>query len=158
MAEFGPAITFVLQHEDPGLTGAVTTDSGGLTRWGISQRSYPNLDIANLSLADAETIYQRDYWEPVQGDQINAQPIASKLLDMAVNMGVWTGCKLIQQAVGVEEDGIIGPITLAAINNADPENLLDQMRFMSADHYRWIAQTHPGEAVYLKGWLKRAAD
>ena len=159
MADFDAAIPVVLQHEDPGLTGAVEVDTGGMTRWGISARSYPYLDIRNLSLDDAKAIYRRDFWTPIQGDAIADQHCATKLLDMAVNMGIGTAIKLAQQAVGVAEDGVVGPLTLAALNAADPQVVLADLRHLSAERYEAIIASDPAVyGQYRENWLARAAD
>lgn len=157
MADFDQAIGAVLEHEDPGLTGVVTTDTGGKTRWGISAAAYPHLDVATLSLDDAKAIYRRDYWRPLSLGAIADQHVAGKALDMAVNMGTGTAARLLQKAVGVAEDGVIGPVTLEAVNTADPQVVLADLRHLSAERYREIAAANPDRyGRYLGGWLARA--
>lgn len=56
-------------------------------KYGISQRSYPNVDIRNLTEQQAKAIYKRDYWDKVKADDINSQVIAENIFDTAVNMG-----------------------------------------------------------------------
>ncbi|MDE2105402.1 MAG: hypothetical protein KGL39_49705 [Patescibacteria group bacterium] len=162
MADFEPAIDFVLEHEDPGLTGAVTVDDGGVTRWGISAAAYPQLDIATLSLDDAKSIYQRDYWEPLRLGEIADQPVATKALDMAVNMGVGTASRLLQQACivlghAIRVDGIVGPATLAAADGCNGAALLAELRLQSRDRYLAIIQSDPERyGRYAHNWLARA--
>jgi len=165
MAYFQPAFDFLMDHEDPHRSGVVTSDSGGLTRWGISQKSYPHLDIRNLTLAQAGEICQRDFFSAIHGFQIGNQRIASKLLDMAYNMGVRTAVTILQSALNtycqprtdlLAEDGVMGPQTLIAVNNADASLLLTGLVEVSRQHYRHIAQNNPAEAKYLNGWLARA--
>lgn len=160
-AKFDLAFAFLMKHEDSGLTGKVTIDSGGVTRWGISQRAYPDVDIRNLTLEGAAEIYKRDYFEPIHGYEIWFQVIASKLLDMAVNMGVHIAVKLTQKACcdaghPTLADGVMGPNTLAAINACDPDTLVDAMRDRSAQRYSEIVAANPDDGKYLNGWLKRA--
>ncbi len=165
MAQFEPAFNFLMQHEDQGLTGKVTCDSGGVTRWGISQRAYPDLDIRNLTLEQAAQIYRRDYFTPVHGFDIADQRIASKLFDMAVNMGCKEAVLLLQSALNTHcqpraalltEDGKFGPATLAAMNAADTSLLLVGLVEVSREHYRHIAMIRPDEAKDLPDWLRRA--
>jgi lysozyme family protein len=85
------------------------------TKYGISAASYPTLDIANLTLADAQAIYRRDYWECVQGDTL-PPPLALLVFDAAVNNGTGRAIRWLQQAVGVGVDGVLGQATLAAVN------------------------------------------
>lgn len=63
-------------------------DPGGLTKYGISQRTYPKLDIRNLTLEQAREIYQRDYWEAAGCDLITNPVLAILVFDAAVNMSV----------------------------------------------------------------------
>lgn len=84
------------------------------SKFGISAGAYPTLDIGALTLADAEAIYQRDYWTPIAGDRL-PPPLALLVFDSAVNNGVARAGVLLQQTVGVAEDGDIGPETLGAV-------------------------------------------
>lgn len=62
-------------------------DPGGETKYGISKREYPNLDIAQLTLEQAQDIYQRDYWSPLNCDS-HGWEMALVLFDCGVNQGV----------------------------------------------------------------------
>lgn len=62
-------------------------DPGGLTKYGISHRAYPDKDIRNLTLADAEAIYKADYWDKCLCDTL-PYPLDVAVFDTAVNMGV----------------------------------------------------------------------
>ena len=95
------------------------SDPGGRTKFGISQRSYPALDIAALTLDDARAIYHADFWAKVRGDDLPA-PLAFLLFDGAVNCGVGRSVRWLQLALGVAQDGIIGPVTLAAAHASTP--------------------------------------
>ena len=99
-----------------GVEGGLTddpSDPGGLTNWGISQRSYPNLDIASLTIADAKAIYRRDFWNNFRGDDLPPQ-LAFLTFDAAVNNGLGRGAVWLQRAIGTVEDGQVGPATIAA--------------------------------------------
>jgi lysozyme family protein len=165
MALFQPAFQFLMQHEDPGLTGKIIRDSGGLTRWGISQKAYPHINIPALTLANAASLYEHDYFSPIEGYKIGDQRPASKLFDMAVNMGIKRAVMLLQSALNtysqprtllLKEDGSMGPQTIIALNHADTSLLLTGLVELSREHYREIATKVPAEACDLKGWLARA--
>ena len=85
------------------------------TRWGISAAAYPTLDIARLTLADAQALCRRDYWDRVRGDEL---PPAAALLvfDAAVNNGVSRAVHWLQAAAGVAADGMLGAESLAAVH------------------------------------------
>ena len=65
MGDFTRCIRHILNEEGGYVNHA--KDPGGETKYGISKRAYPHLDINNLTLDEAEAIYRLDYWEPVQG-------------------------------------------------------------------------------------------
>ena len=98
-------------------------DPGGETNWGISKRSYPDVDIANLTREGAKAIYLRDFWQRGQMDQYDPA-IAFQVFDMAVNSGIETAVRILQRAAGVAEDGHIGPITVAAIKAKSVTDML----------------------------------
>lgn len=83
MADFEQAIALVLKHEG-GYTPGLPGDPGGETNFGISKRAFPDLDIANLTVQQAEEIYREKYWA---FDEIEDQATANCLLDCAVNQG-----------------------------------------------------------------------
>lgn len=152
MSTFDAAIDYVLQNEG-GLTNAAG-DAGGLTNFGISQTAYPNIDIRNLTRDQAIEIYRRDYW---RYDDIASQRVATKLFDAHVNMGPVRAVRLMQLALGaiqagpVVADGIIGSATVAAINAADEEKLMDEFKAQLARYYSELNQPQ-----FLMGWFRRA--
>lgn len=87
-------------------------DPGGETKFGISKRSYPQLDIADLTLDEAKAIYLRDFWSPL-GDAHPA--IKFQVFDFAVNSGIQTALRKLQAAIGVADDGHWGPLSAAAL-------------------------------------------
>ena len=128
---FDEAFTRTLGHEG-GLVDD-PRDPGGLTNWGISQRSYPNEDIRSLNVDRARAIYLRDYWGPAGCDAV-PDAIKADLFDMAVNAGVKTAIKALQRAVGEVQDGVIGPRTLQALASMPPDRL--RLRFNAARLWR----------------------
>jgi lysozyme family protein len=119
------------------------------------------LDIKNLTRDQARQIYFIDFWLKGKYENINDENIALKLFDLAVNTGIPQANKLIQRAlrstgVSVTEDGIIGPVTLAAINNADGTDLLAALKSEAAGYYRLITNINPSQQAFINGWLQRA--
>ena len=125
-------------------------DPGGVTKFGISQRSYPALDIRALSLDDAKAIYQRDYWDKLQGEALPAG-LDLLLLDHAVNAGPARAIRLLQHLVGVPEDGLMGPVTLAGVAIADPQDLIARYSELRLDFYRDL----PTWRHFGAGWSRR---
>jgi len=143
---FDRAVEMVLKHE-----GGYVNDSrdpGGETRYGISKRAYPDVDILRLTEDEAKAIYKRDYWDKLRTDEI-PEELAICLFDAAVNMGRDKAVRLLQRACGVAQDGVMGGNTIAAANRL-PEAVV---RF-SAE--RVIAYTGiRGFDTFGKGWLRR---
>ena len=143
---FDRAVEMVLAHEG----GYVNDprDPGGETRFGISKRAYPDVDILRLTEDEAKAIYRRDYWDKIRPDEI-PEPIAICLFDAAVNMGRDKAVRLLQRACGVAQDGVMGGNTIAAANR-----LVDPVVRFSAE--RVIAYTGiRGFDTFGKGWLRR---
>ena len=123
-------------------------DPGGETKFGISKRSYPKEDIATLTIQRAKEIYLSDYWNKCRCDEL-PYPLDYYVLDAAVNQGVSKAIKMLQEVVGVKQDGIIGLVTIkAAHTRHDTAHL-----YMAERAVRYFAT----ENFYLfgKGWLKR---
>ena len=110
---FETVVHMVLEHEG----GYVNhpSDPGGETKYGISKRAYPDVDIAELTEDDAANLYKRDYWDRIKGDDLPAG-VACVVMDYAVNSGISRASKALQSVCGIANgDGIIGPATLNAV-------------------------------------------
>ena len=86
-------------------------DPGGETKYGISKRAHPDVDIKNLSREKACAIYKKHYWDTVSADKIESQTKAEKIFDIGVNTGVRRTSKFAQAAAGLSDkslDGFIG--------------------------------------------------
>ena len=147
MGDFHRCIDRILAEEG-GLSDH-PADPGGLTKYGISQRSYPTLDITGLTLDAAKALYRRDYWQVLHGDQLPSG-LDLLLLDCAINQGPVTAIKLLQRALRIRDDGRIGPETLNAAEAAMP-GLLDAFAAERALRY----ELNPNEATFGRGWYRR---
>lgn len=163
---FDIAVRFVLDHE-----GGLTRDTGGLTKWGISQKAFPDLDIAALSESEARNIYRVRYWQEVGLDE-PAIPgaVAIAVMDAAVNMGPLPAVKLLQDACNLlgcslRRDGDLGPKTRDAVRKlvsleADRAVMLAALlTSRRARYYLLLAKLYPNKYQrYLYGWLRRCED
>ncbi len=156
MADFEKAVTKTLIREGGAKVVNVPNDPGGLTKYGISKRAYPNLDIANLTEEEAKAIYKRDYWDRIKGDLIEDQAVAENIFDTAVNMGVRTASRLVQLTVDVTPDGIIGKETLKAINKADAKSFLTEFTLAKIARYAHLCNKNKSLSKFLLGWINRA--
>lgn len=99
-------------------------DKGGETKYGISKKSYPNEDIANLTIDRAKKIYKRDYWDRCKCDSI-PDCLSVALFDFAVHSGTKLAIKKLQESLGVKSDGIIGNQTIGAANRIPSNRVLN---------------------------------
>jgi lysozyme family protein len=135
MALPGPAIDLVLRHEG-GLSDD-SSDPGGLTNFGISIKSYPQLGeegIRSLTRAQAGSIYQRDFWTPTMAAQTD-QRLANCMLDCRVNQGPGVEGRIYQKGVSLID------FQIARL-----------LRYVS------IVAQNPAELKFLGGWFRRTLD
>lgn len=127
-------------------------DPGGLTRYGISQRTYPGENIRELTLDRAREIYRRDFWGPAGCDAVPAA-LRFDLFDGAVNSGPKQAVKWLQAACGETQDGILGPRTLQALQSMPFARL--SARFNGA-RLEFMAGL-PNWPAFGRGWARRIA-
>lgn len=135
------------------------------TKYGISAASYPDLDIENLTVDDAKSIYKRDWWDKYHYGAIESQELANKVFDVSINMGATQAHKLLQRAtwtcngyLSIKDDGKIGPATLSALNSElHSIALLCAFKSEIAGFYRLLAKISTNDKENLSGWLKNRA-
>jgi lysozyme family protein len=146
---FDQAFTRLLGHEG-GYTIGVG-DPGGETNWGVSKRSYPDVDIKALTVEGAKAIYQRDFWDAARCADMPPE-LRFTLFDAAVNSGVRQAVKWLQATVGTTQDGVIGPVTLNAV--AGCPNLLAKY---SGRRLQFMAELSNWPR-FGRGWANRIAQ
>jgi len=140
-------------------------DGGGATKFGISQRQYPTLDIRGLTREAAVALYYRDWWSRFNYEDLSPA-IGAKLFDLAVNIGNESATRCLQRALracGTDpgEDGVLGARTRDEVKATNTTALMAALRAEAAGHYRLVAQSryrdHSGARdKFLEGWLRRA--
>lgn len=128
-------------------------DPGGETKWGISKRSYPHLNIRDLTRDDAKKIYYEDFWKVIQGDSMPYAQ-AFQCMDFAINSGIQTAIRYLQRAIGVADDGHVGPVTLSALGKMDVNDFIlrynaERLEFMTK------LENWPNAS---RGWARRIAQ
>lgn len=155
-SSFDSAIKFTLSWEG----GYVNDphDPGGETKYGISKRAYPNLNIKDLSLEEAKIIYRNDYWNKIQGDVL-PEKLAIAAFDFAVNSGVGAAKKILQELAGVPVDGKIGPETLVAIQRKADDlgelTLAVKLIERRLRLYTNIVMKNNTQLKFFPGWINR---
>lgn len=144
------------------------SDRGGKTMCGVTIATYATFrkkkglrpptgeDLRNITYSEWIEILRTMYWDKWQADKIENQSIANLLVDWVWGSGVW-GIKLPQRVLCVNDDGIVGPKTLAAVNLNNASTVFAALWRRRKAHFESIAKK-PGQSVNLKGWLNRLND
>lgn len=158
---FDRAIEVVLAHEGETFTDH-PADRGGPTKFGISQRWNPDVNVRELSRAEAIEIYWERYWQGHGYEQL-PEPVAIKVFDLVVNLGEQTVMLCLQRAlracgVRVKIDGLLGSETCGAARRADEAVLFAALRSEAAGEYRLRLERDGSQAAFGSGWMNRAYD
>ena len=159
-------------------------DKGGATNYGITYNTLNNakikgwipfnITIQNIQLEHAKIIYKKGYWDVIQADSL-PHPLDLIMFDSAVNHGPGAAVKLLQKSLNallryteLKVDGIIGPLTLRAVNDyvglgitpgLHPDS---SIRYLCIDVllnrvelYSSIVNNNRSQEKFLRGWLNR---
>ena len=155
---FEKSLELVLAHEG----GYVNhpSDPGGKTNLGVTQRVWEDYvghkvdeqTMRNLTKELVAPLYKSRYWDAVHGDQL---PSGADYLafDFAVNAGAFRSIKTIQRALNITADGIIGPVTVKAIQDTNAEEFINNFTNAKESFYRSLANF----PTFGRGWLNRVA-
>lgn len=137
---------------DPGnwTSGQVEVGVCKGTMYGISSAAYPTLDIAGISLAQAKSIYLRDFWNKLCCSQF-PDAIGVALFKEGVNLGVSGAAKALQRSLKTNADGVIGQLTIGYATSNPPKEVLCAFLTECAYEYTQMANFK----VDGKGWLSR---
>ena len=156
MKTFNEIIEKVLEHEG----GYVNDpkDLGGETKYGITKRFYPELNIKELTIEKAKQIYKDDYWDRNRVESL-PQNLWHIYFDMCVNMGKRTAVKVLQRAAvnrgrNIEVDGGLGPATIGALKGVE----LDRVRAYRVKFYVDLITSKPEQEKFFLGWFRRATE
>lgn len=154
-----------------GIEGTATTndptDRGGLTKFGISKKSFPNVDIANLTLDKAKKIYLDNFWNTSNINLDNFDyKTALELFDIGVNQGIVTAAKTLQRALNLMNrnqkdfpdlvvDGNAGAKTIAAYKKVNKDTLLKVLNGLQFMRYVNITEKDTTQEKYFNGWMVR---
>ncbi len=161
---FHKALSLILEAEggyvhDP-------RDPGGETKYGISKRSFPDVDIKNLTVDQAATIYENFFWTPLHLSLFPPE-LAAVVFDTAVNMGKHHAITILQKTLNnismgesLVVDGVLGPKTLAAVDEFCQlgttyiQNLCLEFLIHRLERYAHLASSQQLRP-FLLGWLNR---
>ena len=156
---FEECLAHVLKHEGGFVN--LKSDPGGMTNLGVTKRVWEEyvghtVDEAAmraLGPQDVAPLYKKNYWDKIQCDKLPAG-VDYACFDLAVNSGVGRAAKILQKAVGVNQDGAIGPATLNAVASSDARNLATEICDLRLN----FLQSLPTWDTFGKGWSRRVAE
>lgn len=140
-------------------------DRGGATKWGIIQTVYnayrlsrglPTRSVVYLEPAEMYAIYTSDYWVPTGGGKL-PDGLDYMVFQAGVNIGPQSAVKILQRVLGVTDDGIVGPKTLAAVAEVDQAQLIRIFLEGQRAYYDKVVARHPEQVEYIKGWNNRVS-
>ena len=137
-------------------------DNGGETNLGVTKaawaehlgRPVADGEMKALTKDVVKPFYKRQYWDKCKCDELPSG-VDYAVFDFAVNAGAGQSAKLLQRALGVTDDGIIGVGTLRMVSKVDGTKLLEAFGDSKERFYKSIVEKHPEQGKFLKGWLNR---
>lgn len=160
--DFKQALMLTLKYEG----GYVNNphDKGGETNKGITSKVYdnyrikarlPTRSVKEIEPSEIDTIYYNNYWCEASCDKMPA-PLNILVFDFAVNSGPTRAVKYLQRLLNVNDDGVIGPKTLAALDAIeDLQDFCSEYLDARDDLFAGIVAHNGSQTVFLKGWLNR---
>ena len=124
------------------------------TKYGITAKFFPDVDIKNLTPERAKQIYFNHYWKPMELEGINNPEIVLQIFDFGVNIGKRLAIKKAQRLAEVDDDGICGAETTHAINQYCG-NFLSTYKHVRRIYYEWLAEKYSYQREFFEGRLKR---
>ena len=139
-------------------------DHGGKTKYGISQKQYPDLDIDNLTEDQAMAILEEDYWQKYHLEQIENQALANQIFFLIINVGPQYAIQIVQIAANVcgrglmrlAIDGVMGSKTIQIVNSLADGWLSNRIRLEAISYYLQLTDHDKTQIRYFRGWVRRA--
>lgn len=140
-------------------------DHGKATMMGVTLKTYQKYygkdktveDLKNITDDEWLTIFKDGYWKPWKADEIKNQSIAQLVVDCGWMSGTKTAIKKVQTCLGTKADGIVGPKTLALLNQAPAIGVFRKLWVMRYNWLHDIAKTGNNKK-FLTGWMNRLND
>jgi lysozyme family protein len=139
-------------------------DPGGETYKGISRRAHPNWK--GWQLIDqkkpvpeqlVQEFYYNNYWLRLRSDEM-PYPVGEYLFDFGVNAGISRAVITVQRALNIKADGVLGPVTIGAIQKQDPQKLMYELLKDRVGYYTTITMQNSRFQVFFLGWIRRTIE
>ena len=169
MGAFDKAFQLVLKRETDKYTD-IPGDRGGPTKYGITLKTFTeyhkikktgktptSYDVKDMDNSTAQDVYKVIFWDPMKLDQVTNEKACMLLFDQSINRGQGVAVKTMQKALGLKEDGSVGPNTIKALNSASTNQLVkffkERQRFYIA-----LCESDKTQIKFLEGWLNRTYE
>ena len=141
-------------------------DTGGCTMSGITIGTFREYygykktceDLKKLTDEQWLHIFYKKFYNKIKADMIRNDSICLMILTMCWMSGTKTSIRKIQRVLKVMDDGIVGPVTLKAINDDNEKKVFDELKYMRTCWFESIVMNHPNKKKFLKGWMNRLND
>lgn len=169
MANVNKLAPFILKWEggfvdDPQDLGGATNMGVTIGTWrqvGYDKDGDGDIDVDDLKLLTKQEVVDRvlkpHYWDRWKADNIASQSVANIAVDWVWASGAH-GIKRVQKLLGVKEDGIVGNITLAALNSVSPLTMFGRIKQARIKFIDEICASRPANNKFKNGWLNRIND
>lgn len=162
MADFLPPFEVMLINEGGMVLHTVKDDRGGQTFAGVARNSWPRwsgwavVDAGGVPHVDfVRNFYRANFWDTMRLSEVHNQDIARTMFDFGVNAGTKVSVKLAQVVVGATPDGVIGPKTLAMLNEVNADLFMALFALAKLARYEQIVTRDRTQAKFLLGWVRR---
>ena len=120
----------------------------------LSVKFYRNSELKE----QVKAFYKKEFWDKFWGDKIFNFDIANLIFIFGVNVGIKTAIKKAQEVVGTENDGIVGNITLKALNGFSPLKFVQEYKRLQIAYYTQLAKANSKYERFFQGWLNRVKN
>lgn len=164
---FELAMTHVAEFE--GIYSDDAADRGGPTKYGVCLEFLKGLgtvgdinkdgvinkkDVLAVTKDKAKELFKKNFWTNPKAERF-PPVVAMMYFDSAVNCGCKQTNKLLQRAAYTDDDGIVGPKTVTAVNAMNEADLIKRFAQKRRDFYNTLVARRPSQKVFIKGWLRR---
>lgn len=170
MANIDILIPHILKWEGESKFTNDPLDRGGATKYGITlntlQSNHYDInhdgkinteDVKSLQLEDFKRILKSHYWDRWKADMIDNQSVANLLVDWVWGSGKY-GITIPQSLLGVPADGVVGKVTINALNGMNQRIIYNKVWQARKEFYMKIVKNNPTQSKWLRGWVNRLND
>lgn len=140
-------------------------DKGGETNLGVTKKAWADYlgrpiedgEMAALTKEAVEPFYKKMYWDRIRGDEL-PDGVDYLVFDFGVNAGPGRSARFLQEAVGADADGVIGPGTIGKVKALPVLEVIDRFSARKEQFYNGLVEKDPTQQRFIKGWLNRVAE